>query len=513
MSDPLRLFLGLMIAVLSALGYGLLAARYTKASRNLAGDGFIGLALLTALFMAEHFFVPLRPPFNVAILIPGVICFAFFIRPRLLLDLLVITAMVWWAVQFSRTGVEAYDHDLYHIQAALWNTLDRAIFGLANIQMRLGFDPSVFVLASGLYIPSLGGWSLSFLGTALIEAMIAADLLLSIKSTERTVRFYAVIALAFLLLEPGWVLNPSYLSPDPVLAVGVVYIILLYLDKRTSALLMCVPFLITVKLAAAPLLLLLNYNRSLKKYKIAAALGMLFLGIWVARNVVLSGHLIFPVAATKLPVEWAEPEAWTVDAAEWITAWARWPGKRPEETTGIDWIPPWFSRTIVDDRVSASLWMAAAGLLLLAWKKELRRMDPGLMLALACSLAFWFFTAPDIRFGIGFLLATGFLLLAYGAESIDLLRLDANNQWMAIALLGAAMGLSAPRHGNPEWPKTTMPAVLLRRTRTGQRIWKPAELGHDQCGSVIPCSPSPERIEYFPPRVLLATPTLPLPPH
>jgi len=503
-SEPLKLFLGLLVAATSALGYGLLVARFTKSSQNLAGDGVIGIAILTSIFMTEHFFVPLRPPWNVSALIPGVICFAFFIRPRLLVELLVIAAMLWWAVEFSRTGSVAYDHNLYHLQSAIWNTLDRAIPGIANLHTRLGFNSSVLVLGSGLKIDSLGGWSLSFLATAVIEAMIAADLLLSIRTGEKLVRIYAIVASAFLLLEPQWLLSPSYLNVDQLIAVGVLYSVLLFLDQRASSLLMCVPFLITVKLAAAPLVLLLDYRRPFKRYRAATILGTFFLFVWVARNVVLSGHLIFPVAATRLPVEWAVPKVWTKETAAWITSWAREIGKRPGQTAGIGWIKPWLLRTREDGRVIAAAWMAGAGLFVLLAKKALPSVNPRLIVTLACSLLFWFFAAPDVRFGMGFMFAAGCLLLAYAADSMELLQLEAGNSRMVAALLAGAMSLSAPWHASPDWPVSTVGAMRLARTPTNNWIWTPAVA--DQCGSVMPCSPDPQKIEYYPKRALLAAP-------
>jgi hypothetical protein len=175
-SESLRLAIGVIVASAAALGYGLLAARFTKSNSNLARKGTIGIAILAVFYMAEHFFVPLRQPWNLLTLMPGVIAPFFLFKRRFLPDFVVIAVMVWWSVQLSRSGAAYYDFSLYHLQAALWNSIASAIPGLANLHTRLGLNSSVMVLASGLNIPGLGGWSLSFLATALVEAMITAGI-------------------------------------------------------------------------------------------------------------------------------------------------------------------------------------------------------------------------------------------------------------------------------------------------------------------------------------------------
>lgn len=505
MSETLRFSFGLMVAAASVLGYGLLAARFTKINSSLAANGVIGTAILSALLMTEHFFIPLQPTADLVTLIPGVICFAFLFRWRSGIELVLIAVTIWWAVQFDRMNVVPYDHALYHLQSAIWNTLDPAIPGITNLHTRLGFNSAMLVLGAGLNIPKLGGWSLSFLASALMEGMIAAELLLSIRSSKKTVsRIYCLIAAMIFLLEPRWVLVSTYMSPDPVAAMGVLYAILLFLEKRISELWICAPFLITVKLSTAPLVLLLDWNRSVKKYKVAAAVGMVVFTIWVARNVVLSGHLIFPVAATKLPVSWAERNERTQDTADWIRSWARDPGKSLQETSGWRWIKPWLGRNSSDAGLRASVEMSLAGLILLIWKRALRGLDWRLILSIALAIVYWFVAAPEYRFAAGFLLGFGFLLTAYALDRIELLRLDNTTTGITIAILVVLLGRMASVQPTAGWPHTEQPAVRLAVTPSGGRIWAPIKT--DQCWAVIPCSPEPQTVDYYPPRALLREP-------
>jgi hypothetical protein len=506
MSEPQKLALGFLLATCSALGYGLLASRFTRSNdgpsdNNLAQDGVAGMAILTTLFMAAHFFVPLRQTTNLIILLPGVFAFPFFLKRRFLIELPVLAVMIWWAFQFTRSYPAVWDHGLYHLQSAVWNTLGPAIPGIANLHTRLGFNSSIFVLAAGLNIPVLGGWHLGLVSPALIEGMIAAALLLSIRSSTQTVvRLYCFVALMVLFYEPRWLLQWSYISPDPVVTMGVIYAVLLFLEKRTAALLLLVPFLITVKLAAAPLVLFLDWKpSSLKQYRIAAVMGMVILSIWVSRNVVISGHLLFPVAATRIPVPWAVPKDLTQNTANWITSWARAPGKKPEETRGLGWFRAWGNRTYENEPARSAFEIFCVGVALIPWRKALRRIDWRLFLAIALALLFWFVSAPDPRFAIGFMFAIAFMMLAYGLESIDLLRLEAHNAWIVIAVLIVMLGRTASLQHSLDWPQMEQPDVRLAVTHAGDRIWAPIP-PDDRCWAVIPCTPEPDAIRYYPAR-------------
>lgn len=506
MTEPIQLALGFVLATASALGYGLLAARLIRSDKeqpenSLAGDGVLGIAILSSLFTAAHFFVALRQNVNLAILLPGVAGLAFFFKRRFLIELPILALAIWWAFQFTRSTPAPWDHGLYHLQSAVWSTLHPAIPGLANLHTRLGFNSSVFVLAAGLNIPLLGGWHLALVWPALIEGMIVSALLLSIRSSpERVVRLYCFLAVVVLLFEPRWLLQSSYIGPDPVVTLGIVYAVLLYLEKRNACLLLCVPFLITVKLAAAPLLLLLDWKlSSLKKYRIAAIAGMLLLCIWVASNVVISGHLLFPVTATRLPVPWAVPKDLTQNTADWITSWARAPGKTLEETRGLSWLRAWGNRTYENEPARSAFEIFAVGVLLVVWRKALRQIDWRLFFAIAVALLFWFISAPDPRFAIGFMFAVAFLMLAYGLDSIDLLRPDADNAGILIAILLLLLGRVAGVQHDLDWPAMDAPEVRIAITPAGERIWAPVP-PDDRCWDLVPCTPMPDSIRYYPDR-------------
>jgi hypothetical protein len=505
-SEPLRLTAGLVLATFSALGYGRLAARLLKIEGTLAADGVIGTTILTTIFAVVHFFFALQQTVNLATLVPGILCLAILFKRRFLIELPVIAAMVWWAVRFSQTGGATYDQGLYHLQTMLWNNTDHIIAGLANIHALLGYNQFHFILAAGLNIPILGGWSLSFLAAALVEALIVADLLFSIRSsTEKIAKLYSLVVVVFVLAEPRWILSPSYLSPEPVVALGVLYAFLLFLDQRKTVLLLWIPFLLTAKLSSLPLLLLLDWNReSLRKP--AAAVGALILAVWLAGNIVLTGYLAFPVAVSRLPLPWAVERARAEDLTHWITSWARGPGKTFAETSGLKWLRPWANRMYDQQELRGALAMFVAGILLLVYKKALRRLDLRLLLAIAAGLIFWFAAAPDPRYAKGFIFGAALLMVAYATESLELLQFDPSNTVIVIALLACWLGVSAAQErGGEDWPKTEYPPVRVAMTHSGYAVWTP--VSGDQCWTVLVCTPAPHMTEYFPKRVIPMIPT------
>jgi hypothetical protein len=482
-----------------------LAARLLKIQGTLAADGVIGTTILTTTFAVVHFFFALQGTVNLAVLAPGILILAILFKRRFLIELPLIAVMVWWAVRFSRTGGATRDQGLYHLQSMIWNNTDHVIVGLANLHTLLGYNQSHFLLAAGLNIPSLGGWSLSFLATALVEALMVTDLLFSIHaSTEKIAKLYSLVVVVFLLAEPRWSLSPGYLSPEPIVALGVMYSFLLFLDKRKTALLVWIPFLLTVKLTSAPLLLLLDWKReSLRKP--AAAVGALFLAIWMARNIAISGYLAYPVAITRLPLPWAVQKARTMETVRWIVSWARLPDKTLQETSGLKWLRPWANSRYEQQELRGALTMFVLSIAALVYKKALRRLDLHLMLVVAAGLIFWFISAPDPRYGRGFIFGAALLMVTYGLESLELVRFEPGNSWIIVAFLACWLSVSAAQQsGGEDWPKTEHPAVRLATTPTGHNIWAP--VFRDQCWAIIPCSPEPQMIEYYPNRVVTMAP-------
>jgi hypothetical protein len=128
------------------------------------------------------------------------------------------------------------------------------------------------------------------------------------------------------------------------------------------------------------------------------------------------------------------------------------------------------------------------------------------MSVITLALLFWFISAPDPRFGFGFMFAAAFLMLAYGLYSINLVRLESSNTWIVITVLMVGLSRMASAEHNLEWPKMIPSTLRLAFTPASDRIWAPVP-PDDRCYALVPCSPEPENIRYYPERAIQRAPT------
>ena len=227
---------------------------------------------------------------------------------------------------------------------------------------------------------------------------------------------------------------------------------------------------------------------TLRRCALIALLPAALLGGWLARNAVLSGWLLFPAPFGRLPVAWAMPAAprregdhlfemqSVVGQYLVISNWARAPGAveyvRSEHEGWRFWLRPWFERF----RQTGAWWLflTGAGVLALAaiFSSKWRGSTPAregvwrgqialVVLALAC-VAFWFFGAPDLRFGRVFFWILGAVSLA----SLFMVgKPPAMMRWLAVGMLLWITVLEFPQDWWPVLPVrlVSIPRVPMRQ--------------------------------------------------
>jgi hypothetical protein len=126
----------------------------------------------------------------------------------------------------------------------------------------------------------------------------------------------------------------------------------------------------------------------------------------MARNCLLAGYPLFPLPLFPLPTDWTVPKGMVVSTYEDIIAWARSPGPEYREALhNWNWLIPWLER-----HVALRYFWLSAGLPFLAaiplWMKgrcQRQNAVPTLFgVWTALCLLYWFFSAPDLRFGVVF---------------------------------------------------------------------------------------------------------------
>jgi hypothetical protein len=347
------------------------------------------------------------------------------------------------------TGLPANpDTSLYHAQAIRWIETYPVVLGLGNLHTRLAYNSS-WLVANALF-------SFSFTGLQSFHLLPGALFLITLHNIYSGVarlvarRHYlsdyarlALLPFTFLMFGSE-VSSPGTDLPATLLT----WIILLewttLLEKRSFSqaptvdirpilLTLLGAFLLTVKLSTGPLLLgvlcPLFYwwkTRQARPLITLTILGLLIVSPWIARNVMLSGYLIYPVPSIDLfNPDWKIPLEITIDDRDTAMAWARprqsW--QTNEETLAMplnQWVPIWLSalstlrRAIMIFIAAAPFGYAIAAVLM---RRRLRAaqidMKPIYFPSIIAysGLLYWFWVAPLFRYGTGFILGCLALML------------------------------------------------------------------------------------------------------
>ncbi len=326
-----------------------------------------------------------------------------------------------------------FDDGLYYQQSIKWIENYPAITGLGNLHLKLSFNSSWHVL-SALFSFSFLGLQLNDLNGLLflLVIVLAIDGLAAIlKNKFRFSDVFKVVTIAPLHLLYHYVISPS---PDLVVPYLVWIVFVLFLTKIEQGrqqdfdvysllILTLSVFAVVIKLSAAPVALLSFYllaiQLRLKNVKTLLPVGVLVLLMvtpWMARNIIISGYLVYPFYQLDLlNVDWKIPvELVQLEVLE-TQSFAKIKGMLFTEVAALsasEWLPYWFSqlqpseRIIVVLNILLTLGVSAWGLIHLAKGKfNLQKAGYAMLgFTVYAGIIFWFVTAPHFRYGMAFIL-------------------------------------------------------------------------------------------------------------
>jgi hypothetical protein len=283
--------------------------------------------------------------------------------------------------------------------------------------------------------------------------------------------------------------------------------------------------LVTIKLTGAMLLLLgfgllglYAWTTTPRRRVLAAAIPAVLLVGMLARRALLSGWLLFPLPFGDLHLPWSIPRQETVDQYLWIRSWARLADHSPAEIAAHGfyfWFIPWLE----DFRRHSELMIAFVGAALATVRltSSLRRKVPvtpietGILCSIALSIAYWFFGAPDLRFG------GVFIWMFAAAAAVPLLSFGYfSGAGPRLALVGASLALLLTTTGGwltlkhaPAWTSTEPTQVsfatvpfTIENGIAPFTAYVPSS-GRAYCGdSPLPCTPFPAHQKLRRPGVL-----------
>jgi hypothetical protein len=411
------------------------------------------------------------------------------LRLPMLIWILAALVLVSLAEQATRQPTNP-DSGIYHAQTIRWAETYPAVPGLGNLHGRLAFNSSWLAVQALFSFAFLGLQSFRMLPVVLAALALADWLrgaagwlrgdasLANILKTLLTPVFFFVLAseisspgtdLPVLLLTwflaAAWLERPAWAGRRTGVYAFTVAILALYA--------------VTIKLSAAPLLVFAGLaaagalRRPAALAKLALVAG-LFLLPWFARSVIQSGYLVYPVSAVDLfDPDWKVPAEAARAEHDAIVAFARLPSLERSEVLAMPrqvWMRQWFTNLTANRRLV--LVIAALSPLLLAGLAVADRLlrahtwDARLLqayLAMLIGGAYWAVTAPDFRFGYGFLapLALLPLLIPIAWVSRAAARLARFVPYLVVAGLIAYQGFFFVRS--------------FERLTIAQRVWMPLD--------------------------------------
>ncbi|HYF49711.1 MAG TPA: hypothetical protein VEJ63_09915 [Planctomycetota bacterium] len=486
--------------------------------------GLLGFASVAMLAVSLNFITGLGGYVSLSILAIGLVLFLYSKAFRMATpgDAAVATMLLFYVAMRTCRITNNYDTGLYHLQTVKWAAEAPLPFGLANLNWRFGFNSSWHPLAALMEVPWVSGQS-SYILNGVLMFIFGAAGLRALKNVlyrrpSRASDFFLTLCLYpwARLLASG---NVSSLSPDvaiTVLVLSTVFIILRCGEtvvearrERWIVLAITSVFAVTVKFAALPLLIapligwLLRMRQPRDTTREGSALAVAFptaiFATWAVRGVCLTGGLLFPVVQTHFTgLPWALPAEVLSYVRGLIHDWARLPGGEPKEwLQNGQWLRPWAERTLLTEDVlaAAACLILGAGLFAVFRKRSGTSLASGMSLAVgvaAIGVFFWFLTAPDLRFGLGFIFALGLVVLAFGLEKAShnrAIRAGVCATVLGLVVLRGGLRTTLPQASLVNWPSQQSIECEQRRLNNGEIVNVP-KYG-DQCwNSPLPCAPS-----------------------
>lgn len=321
----------------------------------------------------------------------------------------------------------------YHAQIMQWVEKYRAVPGLANLHVRFGYQWFWFVDSALFSFSFTGVQGVTFLNsTVLFWFFIFFINRIDHNLFKEGKKLYGVLWIVLLAISM-WSytqvrLTATSASPDFIAVIFTLVIIYLLHQKELKTLststCLLVSFLsfvaVTIKLSVAPILLVAFMAAffGLIKRKIKLVLTVFFLAIltfspFIARNIITSGYVVFPLASFDIVnVDWKNDKATTLSERNYVSAYAKNPGLAAVETSAInkmdteEWLPTWWQyRSTADKSILILLLISFISALLSLRKIFLSGfISQFILITLLTGIIFWFVNAPDPRFGFGSIL-------------------------------------------------------------------------------------------------------------
>ncbi|MEQ8169669.1 MAG: hypothetical protein ABRQ38_12330 [Candidatus Eremiobacterota bacterium] len=442
-------------------------------------QGILGMIIVTTMATTINFFLPVNQIISLIFLSTGVILFIinrkniFYRISREHINLFIILAgILFIIIPFSWN--EAYDTGLYHLPAMKWITSTSVPAGLANLHSRLGYNSSWFVLAACIdqwvIITDKPFFLLNGLMTFYYIFLFA--IILKEKFLKKEILNNYLFADLFLLLSfftfifPLKYLICSLYTDLPVIILTVFVLYLVSYDLESNSSFSSYTFLstiisaygLTIKSTALPLFLTCIFIALLRplieklktrtyniKYNIktliicVTLLSVIFIP-WIARGVMLSGYLFYPVSTGYLPgLSWSVPAEKAQERINADINWSRYRNGCSISNSSSQWIWLWFKRYIKMFVVIFTIAITGICLILISAYRKKLSIDKEIIwiipfIIASSGILFWFLTIPGPRYGYGYLFSWALLLFSAGLWRSGILEVKKMQKFYRVAI-------------------------------------------------------------------------------
>jgi hypothetical protein len=321
----LALFLSAFLSLFLFLVFGSLVTRVGLLRAGLAEKLLLGLACVNTLSTIASLFVAVTGCLLLALCVCALVA-AFFIRDDLWETfrsvkkrwhvLLFTLPFVALCTMIALNAPYIYDSALYHIPSIKWIEAYPAVPGLANLQGRFGFDPNIFTFFALSSLKGLFGqdiYVVNFLVFSILTGHFITVIynLFKQKGISGRLAFYVILFVTMLTLGN----DISSPAPDFLSIVIPLFILSRVIGiseiKRKPVFSDFIPviilsaYILTTKLATVPLLLLpvllfFRYKPGARQIFLIVASCAIIVIPWLARNVILTGWLVYPFPSLNL---------------------------------------------------------------------------------------------------------------------------------------------------------------------------------------------------------------------
>lgn len=428
-----------------------------------------------------------------------------------------------WLFSKSMQPPLDYDSGLYHFQSIRWANEYPIVPGLGNLHGRLAFNQSFFLYIASINTLGIPGYVLGNASIALLVLGTILSCLVSWNSQCWIVRYTALCTLLPLYYFCTKIRGINSPSPDIAIALlqlGLILLLANTLNKSARTkdygliLLLMSATLVTIKLSSLAFAMAMTlyviitcWNRAWMRPSINFCIGIAV--VWMGRNIILSGAPIYPSTFLLMPLDWSMPAEGIHQQAEWAYAWARNPSNPVSETlANWAWFDSWLNARKVAMHeflypITLSFLSGLALILIAVLWKNSRPLNWRQLAFIAIpiiSLAFWFFTAPAVRFssGIIFMLPVTITAVIAGATTslkrkphiilfvllftlvnfklINILKINLESGWLYYGI------------SHEGWASLPVSKVESLQLSDGTPVFVPLE--GDQCWDcLLPCTP------------------------